>query len=597
MGKTDETCRNIDGPYLHKHYRGDIVYGGKEKSVNRNACTSGALEAQSLKRLMDVPTGYLLQRKGYYILDRQQQNKAALYLRISRDDGGDAESNSIGNQRSILMRYAAEHGFSITAEYVDDGISGTIFDRPSFKRMISDVEAGKIGIIMCKDLSRLGRNNAMVSYYTELFFPDNDIRFIAVNDDIDSAKGDNEIMPFKSVINEYYARDISKKIRSSYRAQALKGAFTGMIAPYGYMKSPEDKHVLIPNPETSMIVCRIFNMAAGGHSSYAVAKALTNEKIMIPSVYNKQKHGVGCVRVYTADTDWSPSTIQGIIKNEVYLGHMVSQKQTSKSYKNKKIIRLPKEDRIRVLNTHEPLIEQEIFDMANKCIAVKRKINKLGFVNIFVGFIKCADCKSGLSYTYPSKSSTCFGYQCNKYRHHFRRYCTSHYIKYNNLYAIVLGAIQERVKSLENHEDYLTLYAKKLFEQSADDGIKYLRTELDKNKMRYDELDLLIRRLFEQNAAGVLTNERFIAISSVYEKEQEEIKSKITESQEKLSAHESSGENMLRFFEIVRKYTDIKELNVNLLNDLIDTIVIHEPETEKQRKKRKQKVEINFRFI
>ena len=344
---------------------------------------------------------------------KQQQNNAALYLRLSRDDGGDVESNSIGNQRAILQRYAREAGFDLFDEYVDDGFSGTTFERPSLKRMLADIDDGKIGIILCKDLSRFGRNNAMVSYYTELFFPENDIRFIAVNDGIDSATGDNEIMPFKSVINEYYARDISKKIRSAYKAQALKGAYTGPVPPYGYMKSPDNKYMLAPDPETAGVVRRIYEMAASGCAPYTIARTFTEERILVPNAYDKKKSNFGFKTLYTIDTDWSPTSIRGIIKNEVYLGHMVSQKQSTKSYKSKKLIRLPEEDRIRVENTHAALADQETFDLANKCFRSKRMPNKLGFVNIFVGIIKCADCGSGLAYIYPTKSKPSWGYQCN----------------------------------------------------------------------------------------------------------------------------------------------------------------------------------------
>jgi len=528
---------------------------------------------------------------------KQQQNNAALYLRLSRDDGGDVESNSIGNQRAILQRYAREAGFDIIDEYVDDGWSGTNFDRPSLKRMLGDIDDGKIGIVLCKDLSRFGRNNAMVSYYTELFFPENDIRFVAVNDGIDSAKGDNEIMPFKSIINEYYARDISKKIRSAYKAQALKGAYTGPVPPYGYMKSPENKYLLIPDPETAGVVRRLFGMAASGCAPYTIARTFTDEKILVPNAYNKKKHSVGFKESNITDTCWNPNTIRGFIRNEVYIGHMVSQKQSTKSYKSKKIVRLPEEDRIRVENTHEALVDQETFDLANKCFKAKRMPNKHGFVNIFVGLIKCADCGSGLQYVYPTKSIPSFGYQCNRYRHYARRLCTSHYIKYDNVYDIVLQKIQQKVRFVNEHRDKLAEYAQKLATQNFDNDLKQVRSEIEKSQRRCRELDFLIQKLFEQNATGVLSDERFVTLSGAYEVEQKALKTKIADLQNRLSEQENSAQDTLRFFNLVSKYTVITELTAENLNDLIDTIVVHAPEGQRSRKARKQKVEVNFRFI
>ena len=218
-------------------------------------------------------------------MQKQREIAAAIYCRLSRDDGGDAESNSIGNQRDILRRYAAEHRMILRDEYVDDGYSGTSFDRPSFKRMIADIKSGKINTVLCKDLSRLGRNNAMIAYYTEMFFPDRDIRFIALNDGIDTGRGENEIMAFKSVIDEYYARDISKKIRSSIQSSALKGEFCGSHAPYGYIKSPEDRHKLVIDEEAAAAVRRMFQMAAEGFGVHQIARALSAEKILIPTMY------------------------------------------------------------------------------------------------------------------------------------------------------------------------------------------------------------------------------------------------------------------------------------------------------------------------
>jgi len=318
---------------------------------------------------------------------------------------------------------------------------------------------------------------------------------------------------------------------------------------------------------------------------------------LVPNAYDKKKSNFGFKTLYTIDTDWSPTSIRGIIKNEVYLGHMVSQKQSTKSYKSKKLIRLPEEDRIRVENTHAALVDQETFDLANKCFRAKRMPNKLGFVNIFVGIIKCADCGSGLAYIYPTKSKPSWGYQCNRYRHYARRYCTNHYIKYDNVYSIVLSEIQEKVRFVKEHENELAVYAQKLATQSSDNDLRQARIELDKNQKRCRELDLLIQKLFEQNANGVLSNDRFVTLSGTYETEQKILKTKINDLQNRLLEQENSVQGIMRFFNLVRRYTEVTELNTEIVNDLIDTIVVHAPENKQKKLNRRQKVEVNFRFI
>ena len=524
----------------------------------------------------------------------QQQNNAAIYLRLSRDDGGDVESNSISNQRAILQKYARDSGFTLFKEYVDDGISGTTFERDGFKRMIVDIEEGKISIVLCKDLSRLGRNNALVAFYTEIFFIEKRVRFIAVNDQIDTFAGDNEIMPFKSVINEYYARDISKKIRSAYRIQAQKGNYTGPVPPYGYLKDPEDKYHLVPNPETAPIIKRMFAMAASGLGTARIAKALKTEGILNPTAYCIQVLGINRPFTYKDDTDWSNTSITEIIRNKVYLGHMVSQKASTVSFKNKTRIRYAEEDFVTVLNTHEALVEQDEFELAQKIFSIKNRGNKYGFENIFVGILKCADCGSGLSITFPTSRKQYFAYCCNRYRQ-YSTYCTSHYIRYDDVYRIVLEGIQEKQQFVKAHAEELALYAQQLADRGADIGLKQMRSELEKSRKRCDELDLLLQKLFEQVAMGAIPQERFETLSSTYEEEQKALKAKIAGLQVGVADRGGGLQNIMRFFELVRKHDDVTELTAKILHELIDSVVIHQ--AAGKRKDRAQKVVINFRFI
>ena len=523
------------------------------------------------------------------------RNRAALYLRLSRDDGGDVESNSIGNQRAILERYATESDFDIIGEYVDDGISGTTFERPNFKRMIEDIEGGKITIVLCKDLSRLGRNNAMVAYFTEIFFVQNRVRFIALNDGIDSALGDNEIMPFKSVINEYYARDISKKIRSAYKIQAQKGNYTGVIPPYDYLKNPENKCHLIPNPDTAPYVKRMFTMAASGVGTSQIARSLKDDGVLNPTAYSEQVLGVKRPYTYKNDTDWSKTSIYEILHNKVYLGHMFSQKTTTVSFKNKTPIRNSEEEFIVVYNTHEPLVEQDEFELAQKIFSIKKRGNRHGFDNIFVGVLKCSDCGAGLAIAFPTSHKNWFSYTCNRYRQ-YSNYCTTHYIRYDNIYSIVLEGIQTRQKFVREHkESELVAYAQQLADKGADIKLKQYRSELERFQKRCGELDHLLQKLFEQLALGAIPQERFHTLSATYELEQKALKEKVEILKKEVSKSDNNMQDILRFFDLARKHDYVTELTSEVVHKFVDHVVIYQ--AEGVGKSKTQKIVINFRFI
>ena len=528
---------------------------------------------------------------------KQQTNTAALYCRLSRDDGGDAESNSITTQRQMLNRYAKEQEFTVYDEYLDDGISGTTFEREHFKRMITDIEDGKIGIVLCKDLSRLGRNNALVAYYTEIFFPDNDVRFIAMNDSIDTFKGDNEIMGFKSIINEYYSRDFSKKIKAAYRTKALNGEFTAAYAPYGYKKNPDNKHQLVPDENTAVVVKRIFQMAADGLTPFKISMALSKEEILTPRAYIAEQHGKykDCFNP-KYPTDWSNSTVMAILQNREYLGHLVCNKSTTKSFKNRKQVKTDPGDWIEVKDTHQPLVDEFLFGMAQKVVRVKKRANSTGNENIFAGLLKCSDCNGSLSYIKPKNDGHQGSYNCNLYRKRTSKYCSAHYITHKALYKIVLDDIIRNALTAKQNEDELSDFAAELSKSNLKGKTKRLVKDIEKSEKRSGELDAIIKKLFEQNALDVISDERFIHLSTGYEAEQKELKTKIAGLQKQLDEQETANGNTTKFLNAVRKYSEIKELTAAVLNDLIDSIVIYNAEG-KSRKNRKQRVEINYKFI
>ena len=528
---------------------------------------------------------------------RQQQNMVALYCRLSRDDGGDAESNSIITQRQMLQRYAKEQGFIVYNEYIDDGISGTTFDRPSLKRMIADIEDGKIGIVLCKDMSRLGRNNAMVAYYTEIFFPDNDVRFIAIGDSIDTDKGENEIMAFKSVINEYYAKDISKKVKAGYRTRALNGEFTAPHAPYGYKRNPENKYQLIPDENTAGNVKRMFQMAADGLSPFKIAKSLSQENILTPRAYTAKQHGKYKDSFNARfPTDWHNTTIAAILKNREYLGHLVCNTRTTKSFKNRKLIDVSKENWIITENTHEPLVDEYLFDLAQKVVKVKKRENTAGHDNIFAGLLKCPDCGCSLGYVKGKTEGHQGAYNCNLYRKRTIKYCTAHYITHNSLYTLILDDIQRNAKLAQLNKNELDKIALEMSKTNQMEQSKRLSKGLAKLLKRDSELDTIIKKLFEQNALGIITDERFAIMLVGYETEHKEIKSKISELQKQLDEQEAASDSTIKFLNIVRKYADVEVLDSTILNDLIDSIVIYNAEGN-SRKNRVQQVDINYKFI
>ena len=372
--------------------------------------------------------------------------------RLSRDDGGDSESNSIQTQRMMLQKYAKDHGFPIFSEYVDDGVSGTTFERIGFQKMIEDIEEGKVSIVICKDLSRLGRNNAMISFYTEMFFPDRDIRLIAIGDGIDTAKGDNDILPFKSVINEYYAKDISKKIRSARKVQMQNGQYTAHVAPLGYIKDPQDRHKLVIEEQGARVVRRIFELAASGLGTGKIARQLNDERI--PTARQHWEFANPDVHWdwnYHPDIPacWKSSTVRNIITNRTYTGMFVGHKYTTKSFKNRKVVKVPESEWIEVPGVHPVLIDEKTWELAQRVLKIKQRANNKKHENIYVGFLKCSDCGTGLSlkYTPAANGSHIRGFMCNRYRSpalsNGLKICSAHYVSEKVLEQALLTSIRK----------------------------------------------------------------------------------------------------------------------------------------------------------
>jgi DNA invertase Pin-like site-specific DNA recombinase len=430
--------------------------------------------------------------------------KTAIYLRLSRDDGNDSESNSIGNQRELLRKFAAENDFGQVEEFADDGISGTTFERDGFKRMLAAIEAKRVSVVACKDLSRLGRNNALVSFYTEIYFPEKHVRFIAVNDNIDSDKGDDVVMPFRSVINEYYARDISKKCRSVKKSIAYKGAFQGSVAPYGYIK--DSPTTLSVDPAHVPIVQEIFRKVAHGWTAFSIMKDLRARRIPTPM------ETISCA--LEPKCYWQACTIRYILSNRAYIGDTVGQRFTTKSFKVKKYIERSEGDWIVVPGTHEPIVTPEIFEKAQEYLkAPKRggRPRQTDTASLFAGIIYCCDCgkrlvrkRSKNSYYY-----SCTGHDAKGYLGEDRP-CSTHYIREDKLAEVVCREINRQFAEFRVSDFKRDAYA-----------IKRLNNTLERYEKREDELKSIIKRLIEKNAKGILDDSTFEEMMHEYQVERQ----------------------------------------------------------------------------
>jgi len=536
--------------------------------------------------------------EGGIMLRQQIQLRIRLYARLSKDDGdSDKESNSITNQLVQGRQWCKANNAIVVGEYTDDGFSGTTFERPYFKRMMDDILSDPLPSgVWVKDMSRFGRNNAMFMYYVDEFFPKHNIQFIAENDGVDTRYDDNDLMPFKSIINEYYARDQSKKSRSAKMAIARSGGFNGSFAPYGYIVDPNNKRKLLIDLEASKIVKKIFELARKGRNLSWISRYLLKLNILIPRAYRMHQKGQDYTGKFITPTYWSRYVINSILKNQVYIGHMVSHKSQTTSFKNKKLVKVPEDQWIIVKNTHEAIIDEETFEIVQKFLSVKKRTPKKGNSSIFVGLIKCADCGRSLRYSskIPRRPA---GFICSVYARN-RSLCTTHWIRYELLVQIVLNDIKYHIGQMEELGDEFISQMKKLSDNSQLEGFRQLKKDYQKVIARIEEIDLVISKLFEQSALGKIENERFEKMSENYELEQKDLHQKAEVLLIKIEEEEGRFDQADRFVASVKKYKNVEKLNREMLCELVDSIQVHQAEGAKGvRKNRTQKITINYRFF
>ena len=523
----------------------------------------------------------------------------ALYCRLSRDDGAEGDSNSVANQKHMLTKYAKENGFGNTRFYVDDGYTGTNFNRPGFQQMLEDIEMGYVSTIIVKDMSRLGRDYLQVGYYTDTYFPDRNIRFIAVNDCVDSNDGENELAPFRNVMNEMYARDISRKVRSSHRLRGNAGEPLSQ-PPYGYMKSPENKKKWIVDAEAAQVVQDIFRMCLEGKGNETIARILQEQKVLIPMAYWQSK-GLprGGKKTQPNPYKWGKTTIAKILAQQEYCGDVINFKTYSKSFKNKSRIPNAPENWAVFKNIHEPIIDREAFEAVQKLISkTKRRAPKKENAekNMFCDLLYCADCGSKLWSHVNTINKEIQYFSCSNYKVDTRGTCeTRHYIRADAIEQVVMLELRRMAQFLQDDEE---AFAELLAQKTNKDILKeqkYLEEELRKSVFRNEKVSGLYEKLYEDNASGKVTDEWFMQLSHKYEVERMELKAKIAELRKRISNIGTMQQNKENFINAIRRFMEMKKLTAPLLRELIDKITVYE--TEGIGKNRSQRIVIHYKFI
>lgn len=534
--------------------------------------------------------------EGGKMITNQSTYIAGLYLRLSKDDGA-GESSSISTQRNILLSYAKDNNFRIYDEYVDDGWSGTNFERPEFKRMIKDIESGHINLVLTKDLSRLGRDYITTGQYTEIYFPSKGVRYIAINDGYDSESQYTDIVPFKNVLNEMYARDTSRKIRSAFISKMEQGSYIGNFAPYGYKKDESNKNHLIIDEEAAPIVSKIFKMAANGVRLVEIAKYLNDNDILSPIMYRCRNNNHLNPDRHSKRKQWTASTVSKLLYNRVYLGEIAQRKTTKISFKSDMIIRNPKDDWIVVPNMHDPIIDQETFNLVQRIRRNRTCTKKGGFHNVFSGLVKCADCGRNMSTVGSRKKSSPINLCCGGYKLYGSSECTNHFIDYNVLYDIVLKALQERVNIKEEERNIL---AGELQHELSRTKATVNNELINQLKKRGQELDGMIERLYEDNYQGKINDDRFQKLLDKYEGEAKQVNERLKAMSHDLIKNEelAAKKSYDQFLRLIEQYTNIETLEVDMLFKLIDRIEVEQGCYEQLDRGRVkcQKVKICFRF-
>ncbi|MBQ3411965.1 MAG: recombinase family protein [Oscillospiraceae bacterium] len=531
----------------------------------------------------------------------------ALYERLSRDDDVSGDSLSISNQKMYLEEYATKNGFRNVRHYTDDGYTGRNFNRPGFQQMLKDIENDLVGTVIVKDMSRFGRNYLQVGFYTEMLFPKKNVRFIAINNSVDSNKpNDNDFTPFLNIMNEWYAKDTSNKIKTIFLSRMREGKRVSGMIPYGYMRLPEDKQNLVVDPVASEVVKRIFDMAAHDIGPTEIASRLTEEKVLIPAAYTRRFHPEQSNnRPFKDEYKWSSTTVSEMLQRQEYLGHTILRKTIGTDFKTDSR-RAATEDEMFVFeNTHEPIIDQETWDRVRLSRVRRPKKNKPGkynWMNKYEGLLFCADCGARMALqVHENKNGTpILTYRCSRYggSNSLSRECTMHYISEKDLDTII-GKIVRRViwHALKDEETFARNLCKR-WEEQENEGFKRRKAQLKEDERRFEELNALIQSLYQNFARGLLPERQYRTMMKQYDDEQNRLEVRINEISKDIETEEREPADINRFIKIVRDFRNQKDvLDKDLLKELVDRIDIHQSEEGTKGEPRKITVDVTFRFI
>ena len=533
----------------------------------------------------------------------KQPYNTALYMRLSQDDRNFGDSVSIETQKIVLRQYAHDNGLLVVDEYVDDGWSGTNFDRPAFQRMMEDVESGRINCIVTKDLSRFGREHVMMDYYLEFIFPEKHIRYIAVAENEDTEKGLTDFVPFKNLFNEWYAKDTSRKVKAALRAKFSVGEYICTYAPLGYKKDPEVKNHLIIDEETRWIVEKIFEYASHGWGASKITRTLREEKVPTPGWLNYTRYGT-FANIYADAPEekswaWTISQVKSIVHDEVYIGNSVHGQQTTISYKNKKRIRKPEEFWFRVENTHEALVPKEVFERIQEQIERRRRKMKNAETQIFAGLVRCADCGWSMSFgTNHNKKGPWNYFNCTAYRQFGKvgGICSGHYIRYDFLYELILSQIRHWSRFAQTDERGLLEHLLESGDREKNSALKMKTSELTKTQKRKTEVDKLFARVYEDRVNETISEQNFMMLSQKYQNEQAELTEKIEKLTAEISEVKQTEADAEKWIALLKQFSNPDKLVAPLLNALIEKIVVHEAEKD-EIGMRVQDVDIYYRFV
>lgn len=539
----------------------------------------------------------------------------ALYERLSRDDDLTGDSNSIINQKKLLEDYAKEHGFTNCVHFTDDGWSGANFDRPNWKRMIAAIEAGEVSHVLVKDLSRVGRDYLQVGFYTEVMFREHGVRFVAIANGVDSDKRESsEFAPFLNIMNEWYVRDSSRKIKSVLRAKGMSGIHTNSIGIYGYKKDPNDKNHWIVDDEAAEVVRRIYRMAIEGKGPYEIARILASEKVERPSYYLAQR-GMGNHQSNYNAADpytWRGGTVADILSKQEYMGHTVNFRTYKESYKDKRVKMTPKEDLVIFENTQEAIIDKETWERVQTLRKTIRRTDSIGKANPLTGLMFCADCGAKM-YNHRGKAGNARDwagrpngkkrpdrdeYNCSRYdlgNQHYDKYCTTHLIRTAVVNELLLEAIKGVCDYALNNEAEFMAQVCSASEDRQEKAARSIRQRKQRNEKRTDELTRLIRKLYEDNVSGRLSDTLFEQMLRDFEAELSDLTEIVSQDQQELERISRETINAEKFLSLVRKYTDFSELTPAMINEFVEKILVHQAQGKGA--SRIQEIEIFFNFV